>query len=638
MTHRPQLIFGDFAFDVRAWRLTRGGRPLPVEPKGLALLALLLQRPGEVVAKGEILDEVWKETAVTENAMVRVIAHLRSVLEDDPKQPRYIETVHTRGYRFVAPVTLQSPVPEPEIAAPQPLGTPPEPEVHAFAGGAGRRVVATRGRLLAIALLGLGLVGVGWFVATGSRTPATAGPAASVAILPLDNLGPASDQYFADGMTEAITTQLARIEALKVIAPGAVARYRGTRPAPSVVARALDVTRLVEGSVLLVGGRVRITARLVDGATDRTLWGDTYEGDLQDVLALQGRVARAIAGEIRVRMTSDEERRLSISRSVAPAAYEEYLRGLFEYERAMAVDAGMFAALREAIVRFGNAVVLEPTWGEAHGALAQTHLRLAGMSDVHAERLEQYGLARDAAARALELDQAVVTARLVLARTSFFLDGDWEGADRHYREAFRLEPNNPDWGYGLFLIYAGRSDEGITRLRYALERWPTSPTVRYWLAACYVCEQRYDEAMIEARELLLRLGDRPHAALIEGMVLARTGRHVEAIELLEAHREALLVNRASTYLQVLSHAAARAGDQQRARAAIAELERLGGRRTVSTIFALGDTEGAIARVEELYALRDYTLLQARCWPEYHNLRKVPRIDRILREVGAPRAH
>jgi TolB-like protein/DNA-binding winged helix-turn-helix (wHTH) protein/Tfp pilus assembly protein PilF len=615
MTDHQVWTFDDFELDLAAWQLTRAGRPLPIEPKGLALLALLIERRGEVVSKADILDAVWADATVTENAMVRVVAHLRGLLGDDAKDPKYIETVHTRGYRFVAPVARRVPL------------------APASSGPSLRRPA----RLTAAVILLVVAAGIGVFVARGDRPPARPATTidASIAILPLENLGPPAQQYFADGMTEALTTQLARIEALKVIARGAVVRFADERPPPAAIARELGVAWLVEGSVLLAGEQVRITTRLVDGASNQTLWGDFYDGEIHDILALQARVARDIVSEIRVRTTRDEEQRLVATRAVNPAAYQEYLRGLFSYEESMRVDDRMFASLREAQAHFEAAVALQPDWGEALGALAQTHLRLAGMLDDHEQRMRHLHAGREFTERALARDPHVVAGHLARARTAFFLDGDWERAERSYREVLRLEPNNADWSYGTFLMSAGRFDEGIARLRYALERWPTSTTVRFWLAWSCVCAGRYDEARAEAEELRARLSDEPHAALIEAMILGRTGRYLEAIERLEAERDALLVNRATSFLQELSYVAAKAGDLKRAKQAIAQLEAMGGRARVDVLVAMGATAGAVARIQQLHAQRDYALLQLRCSPEYENLRRIPEVDRIYREVGPP---
>ena len=624
MPDQKAWLFDDFEVDLRAWRLSKAGVPIGLEPKALELLALLIERPGEVVSKAEILDRVWKDTAVTENAMVRVIAQIRTALGDDAKSPRYLETVHTRGYRFVASVA--------------PAPSAPPPGQPAAASGPRRR----RPGLLVIAAA-MGVIVVAVFAWNGLRGDAPArgaaadrsGPAASIAILPLENLGPPAEQYFADGMTEAITTQLSKIEAVRVIARGAVLQYQSGRPPPAEIARVLGVTNLVEGSALLTNDRVRITARLVDGSTNETVWGESYEGDLVDILALQARVARAIAREIRVRVTSDEERRLQRTPAVSAAAYQEYLRGLYEIEQGRAFDSNLFAHMRQALDRFGKAVEIEPGWGEAHGIRAYTHLNLAGLSDDPIERQQQYKLARRAAERSLELDPSVVRARLTLARTLFVLDGDWDGAERELREVLRLEPNNADWSSGMFFIYAGQFDEGIGLLRHALERFPTSVATRYQLGLACICAKRYDEAAEQATTLRGSLKDEVHAPLLEAKILAARGQYADAVNLLDSRRAALMVNRTTTYLFTLAWAAARAGDTGRARKALAELEALGNPEPPQILFALGARDEAVRLLQEARARRDFSLMMLRCAPEFDNMRKLPEVAKILRDIRMP---
>ena len=616
MDDRPAWVFDDFELDLRAWRLTRAGAPIPLEPKALAVLALLIERRGDVVTKTEILDNVWKDTAVTENAMVRVIAQIRTALGDDPKQPKYLETVHTRGYRFIAPVTHRAPGLE-----------------------ARRRMPSRRAAVVAVLVIAAAgaLAWAGWrtTVPSSAASASIDSRPASIAVLPLENLGSPANQYFADGLTEALTTQLAQIEALKVMARGAVLRYGADRPVPSVIARALSVGHIIEGSALLADDRVRVTARLVDGMTDRTVWAESYEGELRDILALQGRVAREIAREIRVRLTADEEARLNASRAINPEAYREYLHGLTEIARVSAVDRDLFAHQRRALEHFRRAIALEPAWGDAHGGLALAHFNVAAWSDSRAERLTQTRLAREVAERAVDLDPTAVRARRVLAGATFFLDGDWGSVERQHREILRLEPNNADPDYGSFLVYAGRFDEGLARLRHALERWPTNVALRASLAGACLCAGRYDDAAAEAAELRTRFGDDPEAALIEARVLAARGRYAEAIALLERHREALMVNRTTTYLRTLGWVAARGGDSGRARQAITELQALGNPPPAAILVALGERDEAARRIEEAHSQRDFSLSTIRCSPEFENFTTVPRIATVLRAIRLP---
>jgi TolB-like protein/DNA-binding winged helix-turn-helix (wHTH) protein/Tfp pilus assembly protein PilF len=613
MEDRQAWVFDDFELDLRTWRLTRGGTPIALEPKALEVLALLVERSGAVVTKAEILDRVWKDTAVTENAMVRVIAQIRTALGDDAKRPTYLETVHTRGYRFIAPVTRTS-----------------REQKHR---GLPSRRVAVAAVLLIAAAGALAWAARRTTVPPSATAPIDRSPA-SIAILPLENLGSPANQYFADGLTEALTTQLSKIEALKVMARGAVLRYGADRPAPSVIAKALSVAHLIEGSALLVGDRVRITARLVDGMTDRTIWAENYDGELRDILALQRRVAREIAREIRVRLTSDEEARLNASRAIDPEAYREYLHGLTEMEFVAAVNRDLFAHQRRALEHFRRAIAIEPAWGEAHGALSFALHNVAAWSDDAAERRTKTLLARDAAERAVDLDPTVVRARLALARTMFWLEDDWDSVDRQYREVLRLEPNNADPGYGSFLVYAGRFDEGIARLRHALERWPTNVAIRASLAGSCVCARRYDDAALEAAELR-RLGEDTEAALIEARVLAAREQFAAAIALLTRHRDALMVNRSTTYFRTLGWVAARAGDAGRARQAIDRLKTLGNPPPAAILFALGEREEAARVIEAAYEQRDFSVRMIRCSPEFENYRTVPRIEKALRASRLP---
>jgi TolB-like protein/DNA-binding winged helix-turn-helix (wHTH) protein/Tfp pilus assembly protein PilF len=609
-------VFDDFELDLGAWRLTRAGRPVQLEPKALAVLAFLVARPGQAVTKADILDEVWKNTSVTENAMVRIIAHLRAALDDDSNEPKYIETVHTRGYRFIAAVRR----------AATPATDSSRPARSSWRSPARRLGMGALAALLVLA---------GWLVThrSWSSQAAAVDDAPSIAILPLENLGTPDQQYFADGMTDALTTQLAGIGALKVIAHSAVRQYGASRPAPSVVARELSVGHLVEGSALLADGRVRINARLVDARTNQTLWAESFEEDMRDVLTLQSRVAREIVAGIRARVTPDEHQRLSRARTVAPEAYQEYLQGLFEAERVFAMDAEMFRHVREAIRRLSAAAAMEPQWAEAQGALAMAHLRLAGLSDNHAERLKEYASAQSIADRALALDPTVVSAHLVLARTSLFVDGDWAATDRQYRELFRLEPNNSDYSYGVFLSLAGRFDESLDRLRYALERTPTSPYVRYSLGVACICANRVDDALAEARALRERLGDDVQATLIEAMADIRRQRFADAIARLEAKRAAIAVNRATTMNEIVAFAAARFGQEQRARDALRDIVSLGGKLPAHVVFELDGPEAAVTMLRESAERHEYTILSARCWPNYEQMRKVAEVSDIFRKLG-----
>jgi tetratricopeptide (TPR) repeat protein len=225
-----------------------------------------------------------------------------------------------------------------------------------------------------------------------------------------------------------------------------------------------------------------------------------------------------------------------------------------------------------------------------------------------------------------------------MARASFYLDGDWDATENHFREALRLEPNSADPSYGLFLVYGGRFDEGLARIRSALERWPTNAAAQFILGQSCVCAHRYDDAAMVAADFRTQLGDNAQAALIDGMAEAGRGNYTAAITLLESQRQALLINRATTFYGTLAWAEARAGDKTRARQALKEFVALGNPMTPGLLLALGDEPGAIRAVEEAHRAHDLGLLQIRCSPEFEQLVKVPRIAQILREVRLPGLH
>ena len=317
--------FGDVRVEPEAFRVLKAGHPVAMEPKAIDLLVFLIECRGRLVEKQELLDAVWKDTTVTENAMTRVVAQLRKALGDPAAEPRYIETVPTRGYRFIAPVRLVD-ASSAATAPPVPETTPSAPETTPRTGPGRGRTIWLAGALAAAALLAL-LISFTPVLRRNADAPDHP-RIRSLAVLPLANLtGDPAQEYFSDGMTDALITNLASLPALRVISRQSVMRYKGsTKPLPEI-ARELGVEGVVEGSVVRSGGRVRITAQLVHAPTDRHLWAHSYERRLEDVLALQGELSRAIAEEVRLTVGTKESQRLTPERTVKPEAYDAYLLG-----------------------------------------------------------------------------------------------------------------------------------------------------------------------------------------------------------------------------------------------------------------------------------------------------------------------
>jgi TolB-like protein/DNA-binding winged helix-turn-helix (wHTH) protein len=316
------LRFDAFELDIRAGELRKRGIKLRLQGQPLQVLAALLYRPGELVTREELCQQIWPvDTFVDfDHSLHNSIARLREVLGDSAQKPRYIETLPRRGYRFIAPLEGIE-TEESEPSAPDVESVAPIP------------ATATRSRIAMLFLMLLILASFRsafWLVRPVSPRSGAGEDLElhSIAVLPLDNLsGDPSQEYFVDSMTDELITDLAKLNSLRVISRTSVMSYKGTKKVLPEIARELNVDAVIEGSVVRAGKRVRITAQLLHGPTDRHLWAETYEGDLSDVLKLQREVAEAIAQQVRVQVSSQQQARFRSARPVAPEAYEAYQQG-----------------------------------------------------------------------------------------------------------------------------------------------------------------------------------------------------------------------------------------------------------------------------------------------------------------------
>src|SRR5580693_5363882 len=313
------IRFDSFELDIRAGELRKRGIKLRLHGQPLQVLAALLKRPGDLVTREELRAQIWTADTFVDfdHSLHNAIARLREVLGDSAETPRYIETLPRRGYRFIAQVE--------EVQAPRIGGENGNKTGNAV-------VVAPRdkrSRALILTLIFCGAIGLaGWAAWQHSYAKSTAVPIRSIAVLPMQNLSAdAAQEYFADGMTDQLITELAKIGALRVTSRTSVMRYKGTKKALPEIARELNVDAIVEGSVIRSGQRLRITAQLLQGSTDKHLWAETYDRDLGDVLKLQGELADAIAQQVRAQLTPSQHAQIREARAVDPAAHDAYLRG-----------------------------------------------------------------------------------------------------------------------------------------------------------------------------------------------------------------------------------------------------------------------------------------------------------------------
>ncbi len=454
----------------------------------------------------------------------------------------------------------------------------------------------------------------------------------SLAVLPLHNLSGDSEQdYFADGMTEALITSLAQISALRVISRTSVMQYKGTREPPRDIARALDVDVLVEGSVLRSGNRVRISAQLIDAETEQYIWASSYERDASDILMLQGEVAQAVAHEIRINLSSGERALLAGARQVKPEAHEAYLKGRYHWNRKTG------EGFEKAVENFQQATAIDPGYARGYAGLADTYNMLVAHGILPPK--EGYPKAKKAAVRALELDEALAEAHTSLASIMENYDWDWAGAEEQYQRAIDINPGYAtahEW-YASFLRNMGRHEEAVEEIHRAVELDPLSLPIRSTFGGILIFGRRYDEAIEQYRKLReldprfdpYGLGD---AFLNKGMV-------DEAIAEFEGGPGASDRNPES--LLGLGRSLAMAGRKAEGRKVLHELLEVAGRKYVSpykiarVYVAVGDLDEAMRRLAEAYEERNPNMVWLRADPGLDPLRPNPRFQDLLRRMNFP---
>lgn len=455
----------------------------------------------------------------------------------------------------------------------------------------------------------------------------------SLAVLPLANLSGRSEQdFFVDGLTEALVARLARLEDVRVLSSTSAMRFRGsTRPLPEI-ARELGTDAVVEGSVLRAGARVRVTARLVDARGDRTLWSHAYDRAAGDALALQAELAADIAREVSGRLAG--ERANGGAGAAVPAeALERYLRGRHLWNRRTADDVR--AALRE----FQEAIAISPGFAAAHAGVADAYNILGDLTALRAELAR--ASARAAALRALELDGGLPEAHTSLAFVRFFHEWDWTGAETSFRRALELGPSWPtahQW-FGEFLAAMGRFDEAESHARRAVELDPLSFVIRTSLADVLYFARRYDEATCVLRDVLELEPGFTWARMDMGRTYTELGRHAEAFRELDAAFAGMPHKGRAAGGRV--YALARAGRADEARALLPDLAARAEagestRHSVALVhLALGERDRALELLEQALAERDRALVWARVHPRLDPLRGEPRFERILETLAFP---
>ena len=627
----PGLIkFGeDFDLDFTAHTLRRSGRVLKLERIPAEVLAILVEHRGQIVSREHIAEKIWGKDVFldTDNSINGAIRKIRQVLKDDPEQPRFIQTVTGKGYRFIAPVR-DSDVARP-VAVPSPRAPVTEAPTH--------KPIRWRWPILLAIVAVLAVLGI---YLQWSRSRARASPPTGrlmLAVLPFENLtGDARQDYFSDGLTEEMISQLGDLdpEHVGVIARTSIMRYKHSQEPLDQIGRALGVHYILEGSVRRDSDRVRIAAQLIQTRDQTHLWTREYDRELSDVFALQGEIAREIADQIQLTLGHIHEPATPVAQNPASAkvfeAYDLYLKGRYFWnERTQ-------EGLQQAVEYFQQAIDKDPAYARAYAGLAESYALMGGYTGLPPK--EFMVKARAAAGHALELDEQLPEAHTALAVIAQNYDWDWQTAEKQYRRAIQLDPNyatGHHW-YAECLALQGRFDEAFSEIGIARKLDPLSLIITSDYGAILYFSRQYDRAIEQFRSVLEIEPNFPRAHMLV-WVYAQKGLFTEALADTEMQRGLLDDN--PWRWAMIAYISARSGDQAKAKAALEQLRRVKQHRAVDSLcftvayIGFGEHDEALLWLEKAYQEHSNGLTALKVDPTYDPLRGVPRFQEFVRRVG-----
>jgi TolB-like protein/DNA-binding winged helix-turn-helix (wHTH) protein/Tfp pilus assembly protein PilF len=648
--------FGVSELDARSGELRRSGHRVALQPQPLEILRALVERPGEVVTREELRHRLWNNGAYVDfdRSLNKAIVKLRYALGDDADSPRYIETLPRHGYRFIplpqvqtrldtalpAQGALTAAMPQPEAPASPQL----TPVSRAQSEGAHHR---WRWAALGLSLLALaGWLISNWFRMEGGGTKpvelmnfqqpaqrvAEAAPAIhSLAVLPLENLsGDKEQEYFADGMTDALTTDLAQIGSLRVISRTSAMRFKGSKKTLPQIASDLQVDAVVEGTVVRDDNRVRITAQLIETSSDHHLWAKSYERDLKDVLVLQDEIAQDVAEQIRAKLTSRERSLLTKVHAVDPEAHDAYMRGRYWWH------TKTLEGSRRGLDYFQRAVAKDPTYALGYAGVADSFISMAWNFRLPAN--EAFPKAKEAAVKALELDPALAEAHASLASAQFAYDWDWTAAEHEFKQAIALNPNYAQayHYYSYYLMAMGRLDEAVNGFEHARNLDPYAFHINWSLGTALYYARRYDEALLQYQRCLEMFPDR-RAELYDSIANVYEQRKMFA-EAFAARQQALSIKKDPT-ATVLDQAYQRSGYSGYVRKKIEILEEAPPPQgDLLHWYALANDDAHVMTfLERLYDERFPWLLMLQVDPRSEPFRSSRRFRDLVRRIGLPQS-
>jgi TolB-like protein/DNA-binding winged helix-turn-helix (wHTH) protein/lipoprotein NlpI len=654
--HSAKFIrFGVFEIDLQAAELRKQGRRIKLQEQPFQILVLLLDHRGGVVSRDDLRRRLWPvDTFVDfDHSLNTAVMRLREALGDSPENPRFIQTIPKRGYRFIAAfdevvvpavenrgrdhVEVRGGEKNPVVVSNAPINAVHATPVEVLQKGSPntRRIIKLAGMVAASAVLILGLTG--YYIHGVNASRAKSQQITSLVVLPLENVSGDKDQdYFADGMTDELIAHLAKISSLRVISRTTAMAYRDSRKPLSEIARELNVDGVVEGTILRSGNRVRITAELIQVSTDQHLWAESYESPVGDILTLQSQVTSAIVSEISVKLTPEDQKRLTSSaRPVSPEAYEDYLKGRYYWNKRS--EEG----ISRAVAYFEAATQKDPTYALGYAGLADCY-SLVGSTIVGTMPSAEAGpKAKAAALKALEIDSSLGEAETSLASVRFNYDWDWPAAASGFQRAIKLNPSYATayQRYSLYLIAMGRSRESVEQINLAHQLDPLSLSISFSYGWRLYMAHRYDQAIEQLRNTLEMDPNFALAHLVLGETFEQKGDYQQAINQLQ--RATALSPNSPLMVAGLGHAFAVARRTSEARAVLNQLTEQSKKQYVAPFYialvyaGLSENEKAMDWLETAYEDRSNGLVFLKVDPELDTLRLDPRFKELQRKMNLP---
>ncbi len=622
----PFLRFGVFELDRQSGELRKYGQKIRLRPQAAKVLILLASRAGELVTRDELKQKIWGQDTFGdfEHGLNLCIRLIRGALNDDADTPRYVETLPRQGYRFIAAVEdvrQQKPVPSVEAAA-------------ASASMPSRRIFWTTAAAAIVLVIAIAVVVANPRQWRSRFLGTTLNPVRSIAVLPLQNLtGDVAQDYFADGMTEALTTDLARMESLQVISRTSTMQYKAAKKSLPAIGRELNADAIVEGSVQRSGNRVRVTAQLVRAADDRHLWANSYERDFRDILALQDDVASDIAKQIESRLGGPRPAPAPKMQPVSPEAYETYLKANYYLDS---------FNLQKSIEYYNQVIKLDPNYAPAYAHMARSYFFMAFFGALSPK--EGWGKVKEAATLAVEKDDQLPEGHGALALAKLHSDWDFAGAEREFKRALELNPNNADirHDYAHYLMAMGRMAESEAESKRAVALDPMGDALNSCLCWHSFAARDYAQSVRLAQKFLTSQPDDPWELTILGWDYEQKRMPEQAIaEFTKAVKGTKDTPFNSFYLAALGHGYALAGNRQDAEKVLQSLSDRGKKSYVSPFdlalihVALGENDKAFAILDKAIAERSTFLVYSKWEPRLDPLRSDPRFKQILKQIGVP---